>query len=230
MVESPEGELSLITAISTNDLTVSRSARTNAAENLASGDMLRKNPRFSVEAIDNAVDAVLQELSPRVDALLTEDVTYTVDDWYDVTDTAMEEVHTAWYIDDGNFYVAYFAFNTDIDNTQPKIFLASAGFTGAIHVAYTRPYAAITEMPNRLGPMMTMGAVYKLLGGSGARATSDIGRRTDRTVQGGQEHRDSYWFYREFVRLRDAERSYLDTRIKKLPRDRQSQRGRRFIR
>ncbi len=229
LVETAAGELALVTAISTNDLTVTRTVGSISAETLGSGDIVKKNPRFSIEQIDEAVDQILQELNPTVYALLSEDVTYTVDDWYDVTDTAMEEVFTAWYIDDGDFHAPYFYFSTDFDNTQPKVFIGSAGFTGTIHIAYRRPYAAVTELPDRVAPMVTNGAVYKLLGGAAVLATTDPGRRTDRTVQGGQEGRDSYWFFREYTRLRDTERVYLKDKVKRLPKHRLSQRGRRYL-
>lgn len=230
LLESPAGELALVTAISTNDLTVTRAWGTISAETLSSGQLMRKNPRFSIQQMDEAVDQVLQELNPRVFNLLTEDVAYTTDDYYDVTDTAMENVLSVWYIDDGNFYTPYFFFSTDPANTQPKLYLGAFGFTGNVHVVYRRPYTVVTEFPDRLAPMMVNGAIYKLLGGALALATADPGKRTDRTTQGGQEGRDSYWFFREFVRLRDAETVYLADQVARVPRDRQSQRSRRFRR
>lgn len=230
LVETAAGELALVTAISTNDLTVTRSARTIAAETLGSGDIIRKNPRFSIEQYDSAVAAVLLELNPRVWYMLTEDITKTTDDFYDVTDVAMEDVLSAWYIDDGDIFVPYFYFQTDPANSQPKIWLSAHRYTGTVHIVYQRPYAAVTELPDRLAPLMTNGAVYKLLGGAAVLATDDPGKRTDRTVQGGQENRDSYWFFREFIRLRDAEVVYLAAQVDRVPKDRRSQRARRFRR
>jgi len=229
LVQTVTGELALVTAISTNDLTVTRATGTISAETLGSGDVVMKNPRFSVEQMDEAVDQILQELNPTIFALLTEDITYTVDDWYDVTDTAMEEVYSAWYIDEGDFHAPYFYFATDPDNVQPKVFVGSAGFTGTIHIVYRRPYAAVTELPDRVAPIVVNGAVYKLLGGAGVQATADPGKRTDRTTQGGQEFRDSYWFLREYTRLRDTERVYLQDKISRVPKHRISQRSRRFM-
>ena len=104
------------------------------------------------------------------------------------------------------------------------------GNSGNITIIYKRAYNAITEMPDRLKGMMVAGATYKLLGGAAVTSTTDPGRRTDRTVQGGQEARDSYWFYREYERLRDVEVAELESQKRRFPRDRQSQRGRRFIR
>jgi len=228
LVQTVAGELALVTAISTNDLIVSRAQGTISAETLGSGDVIKKNPRFTIEQMDEAVDQILQELNPRVFYLTTEDVTITTDDWYDVTDTAMEDVISTWYIDDGDFFTPYFYFATDPANTQPKIFISTANFTGSVHVVYRRPYAAVTELPDRVAPIVVNGAVYKLLGGAAVMATDDPGKRTDRTTQGGQEARDSYWFFREHVRLRDAEVAYLREQVKKVPTERHSQRGRRY--
>ena len=228
LAETPDGEICLVTAISTNDLTVTRSYGSIAAEDLASGDILRKNPRFSIAQIDQAIEDILLEIAPRVYYIQNENVAYTVDDWYDVTDTTMEEVFSAWYIDDGDFCFPLFYFRTDPANAQPKVFLAAAGYTGNIHLNYRAPYAAVTEMPDRLRPMMVAGATYKLLGGATITATNDAGKRTDRTVQAGQESRDSYWFYREYLRLRDAEVAYQADQVARLPKDRVSQRAKRF--
>ncbi len=227
-VETPSGELALVTAISSNNLTVKRAVRSITVETLSSGDIVKKNPRFSIEQIDNAVDNIMQELSPRVYALLTEDVTKTTDDFYNVTDVAMEDVFTAWYIDEGDFHVPHFQFWTDLDNSQPKVYLGDTTFAGTVHIAYRRPYAVVTEFPDRLVPMVVAGAIYKLLGGATVTATDDPGGRTDRTVQGGQEARDSYWFFREFVRLRDAETVYLADKVSALPKNRRAQRARRY--
>lgn len=228
LVETPDGELALVTAISTNNLTVSRSWGAIAAENLASGDVVRKNPRFTVDQIDQAVADIVSESDPRVYNLATETIVYVTNDFYDVADTAMEEVYTAWYIEDGEFRTPRFMFWTDDANAQPKVYLAAAGYTGNIFLNYRKPYTAVTELPNRLSPMVVAGAVYKLYGAEVVSSSTDPGQRTDRTVQGGQEGRDSYWFYREYLRLRDAEVALLKEKIARLPRDRQSQRMRRF--
>ena len=226
IVEGAGGEQALVTAISTNDLTVTRNYR--GAENLTSGEVIRKNPRFTIEQIDQAVDEVLQELSPRVWQLASETLVVTVDDWYDVTDTAMEEVFSVWFIEDGDFRIPLYKFSTDLVNDQPKIFIGAYSYTGNVYINYRKPYAAITDLPDRLGPMMVAGAVYKLLGGAAVTATSDQGRRTDRTVQGGQEGRDSYWYFREYVRLRDTEVAYLVDKVARLPKDRISRRASRY--
>lgn len=228
LVETPDGELALITAISTNDLTVSRAQGSVAAENLTSGEVIRKNPRFTIDQIDAATTDILHELAPRVFNLKSETLAVTTNDWYNVTDTTMEEVFSVWYLEDGDFRLPLFYFNTDPANTQPKIYVGQIGYTGDVYINYRAPYAAITEMPDRLRPMVQAGVVYKLLGGASVVSTSDPGKRTDRTVQGGQETRDSYWWYREFVRLRDAEVAYLKDQIARLPKSRLSQRVRRF--
>jgi len=229
LVEGPAGELSLVTSISTDTLTVTRAQGEQAAETLASGDTMRKNPRFTYDQVVGAIDEVRLETESRLFNLKSETIAYTVQDWYDMTDTTAEEVFSVWYLEDGDFRVPHFIFNTDPANDQPKIHISSAGFTGNVFVNYSAPYADITEYPDRLLGMVSAGAVYKLMGGAAIVSSSDPGKRTDRTVQGGAEARDSYWFLREYTRLRDDEVAFLNDKIQKLPKNRLSQRARRFI-
>jgi hypothetical protein len=231
ILETPTGEQILVISITTNTLTVSRAYGSIAAESLAIGTRIRKNPRFSVEQIIGEIDSSLRELRGNgIYNLTTETIAYTTDDWYDVTDVSMEEVVSAWYIDDGRFHLAFFSFDTDPANAQPKVFLAASGYTGDVFLAYKAEYAAVTELPDRLGDLLVNLVCYKLLGGALVGSTSDSGKRVDRTVQGGQEGRDSIWFLREFIRLRDLEVARLAREEKKVPRDIKSQRVRRFVR
>lgn len=229
-IETPDGELALVTAIATNDLTVTRNIGTSGAENLSSGDLIRKNPRFTLDQIDAAMEDIVYEMEGHsVFNLAAETIAFTTDDWYNLTATDATEVYSAWYLDSGEFRVPFYTFVIDPANTQPQIYLATPGWSGNIYINYRAPYASYTEMPDRLRPMMVAGIVYKLLGGAAVVSTTDPGKRTDRTVQGGQETRDSYWWYREFVRLRDIEVAHLREQVKRLPKNRLSQRARRFI-
>ena len=235
IAEGPDGEQSLVTAISTNDLTVVRAHGGIAAETLASGDFLKKNPRFSVEQVIQEINTSLRELRGNgLYALLTETVAFTTEGWYDVTDTDMEDLITVWYIDNSGgsdqFYVPFFSFYTDPLNSQPKVYLAAAGYTGNMFLSYKGSYSAVTELPDRVGDALVNLVVYKLLGMSLVTSTTDPARRVDRTKQGGQDGRDSVWFLREFIRLRDLEIARLDRESKATPRDIKSQRARRFVR
>lgn len=230
-VETPDGELCLVTSILSNNLTVTRTQGRQAAENLASGEVVKKNPRFTYDQIESAMDDLLGELRAEgIYYLTTETIAYTTGDWYDVTDTEMEKVHAVWYIENGDFRTPYFFFLEDPANTQPKLFISSAGFTGNVFVNYQRPYALTTELPDRLRSLMANGIAYKLLGTAAGQSTMDPGKRTDRTVQGGQEARDSYWFFREYERLARNEEALLREQVKRLPTHRVAARSRRFIR
>jgi len=229
LVEGPAGELSLVTAISTNNLTVSRSYGTVAAETAATGDRIRKNPRYTYEQVGNEIDTTLRELRGNgIYSLTTETVVYTVEDWYDVTDTAMEDVLSAWYIDDDEFRTPFFTFNTDPANTQPKVWLSCFGFTGNVQIYFKTEYTAVTDLLDRVGDILVNQVVYKMLGMALAVSTTDPARRVDRTKQGGQEGRDSIWFLREFIRLRDLEIARLARETKKVPKNLLAQRARRF--
>lgn len=228
LVEGPAGELSLITAISTNDLTVVRTQGNQSAENLGIGDVVRKNPRFTYDQTEDAINEVRQETASRIFNLKSETLAVTTDGWYDVTDTTMEEVFSVWYLEDGEFRLPLFHFLTDPANSQPKLYVSAFSYTGNVYINYAAPYASITEYPDRLLGMFVAGATYKLLGGAVAVSSSDPGKRTDRTVQPGSEARDSMWFLREYYRLRDDEVAFLADKTKKLPKDRVSQRAQRF--
>jgi hypothetical protein len=230
LVEGPLGELSLVTAVTTNDLTVIRAQGAVAAETLASGDVMRKNPRFSIDQIDQEINATLRELRGNgVYELATEQVTYAGEDWYDVTDVTMEKVIAVWYVDsDSDFRIPYWVFKTDPRAAQPKLWVSASNYAGAVDVQYRAPYAAVTDLPDRVGDILVNGVIYKLLGQANVSSTSDPGRRTDRTVQGGQEGRDSIWFLREFIRLRDLELVYLKALERAAPRHPKAVRGARY--
>jgi hypothetical protein len=231
IAETPDGEQALVISITANNLTVSRAYGGITVETLSSGDLLRKNPRFTVEQTIQEINTSLRELRGNgLYFLDTETVVYTTNKWYDVTDTDMEDVISAWYIDDDDFRVPLFAFNTDPLNDQPKVFLAAAGFTGNIFLIFKTTYSAVTELPDQVGDALVNLVAYKLLGMALAVSTTDPSRRVDRTKQGGQESRDSIWFLREFIRLRDLEVARLANQIKKVPRDIKSQRAKRFVR
>ena len=233
IVEGPDGEQSLVVSVSTNDLTVLRAQGDVAAENLAANDLLKKNPRFTHDQILGEVNTTLRELRGNgLYSVTTEAIAYTTDKWYD-TATDVEHVVAAWYIDTGaspdERRVPYFKFHMDPQTGAPQVFLAAAGFEGNVSVMERVPYTTAASLSDAVGDIVVAAVCYKMLGMSLATSTTDPSRRTDRTVQGGQEGRDSIWFLREFVRLRDLEIAQQALKEKKVQREFTTQRGRRFI-
>lgn len=208
LIEGPLGELSLVLSKATNDLTVRRAVGQVAAETAAADDVMRKNPRFSIDQIDVELGASVRSLRGNgLYELATEEITYDRgEDWYDVADTAMEKVVGVWYVDsDAQFRIPFFQFKTDPQADQPKLWISASQYSGNISVLYRKPYAAVTDLSDAVADIVTYEAVYKLMGIANVGSTADPGRRTDRTTQGGQEGRDSIWYLREFIRLRDLE-------------------------
>ena len=207
LIEGPLGELSLVVSKSTNNLTVRRTVGATSVETLAGGDVMKKNPRFSVDQLNGEILASIRALRGNgLYEIATEEVTYTSEDWYDMTATTAEKVIAAWFIDsDSRFRTPWFNFKTDPQNSQPKVWISASQFSGAVVVQYRKPYAVVTDLSDALGDIVAYEVIYKLMGIANVGSTADPGRRTDRTVQGGQEGRDSIWYLREFIRLRDLE-------------------------
>lgn len=232
LIEGPLGELSIVVSKSTNDLTVRRAVGQVAAETAAADDLMRKNPRFSIDQIDAEINASLRALRGNgLYELATEQVTYNRgEDWYDVTDTAMEKVIAVWYVDsDSDFRVPFFQFKTDPRAAQPKLWLSASQYSGAIDVMYRKPYAAVTDLSDIVGDIVAYETVYKLMGIANVGSTADPGKRTDRTSQGGQEGRDSIWYLREFIRLRDLEIARLAKAEREPPSHPRGKRASRFV-
>ena len=229
--EGPLGELSIVVSPPPgNNLTMRRTVGITPVETLASGDMLRKNPRFTIDQINVETLASIRALRGNgIYELATESVTYTTQGWYDMTATTAERVVTAWYIDaNGDFRSPQFALKTDPENSQPKVWLGTAGFAGTVEVQYRKPYAVVTDLADNVGDIVAYEVIYKLMGIANVGSTMDPGRRTDRTVQGGQEGRDSIWYLREFIRLRDLEVARLKVLERQAPSNRISRRAGRF--
>ncbi len=233
LIEGPLGELSIVVSLSTNDLTVRRTVGATTVETLAADDVMMKNPRFTLDQIDGEILASIRALRGNgVYEIATEEVTYdSGSDWYDMTDTAAEKVIAVYYVDpDSDFRAPTFHFKTDPQNSQPKVYLsAAATSTQAIVVQYRKPYALVTDLSDNVGDMVMYEVLYKLMGIANIGATADPGRRTHRTAQGGQEGRDSIWYLREFIRLRDLEVARLHSLERQVPSNQRSKRAARYV-
>ncbi len=220
-------------SVATNDLTVRRTVGAVAVETLAADDVVKKNPRFSIDQIDGEILASVRALRGNgIYEIATEEVTYdSGSDWYDVTDAAMEKVIAAYYVDpDSDFRAPTFTFKTDPQNSQPKVYLSAAALsTQAIVLQYRKPYALVTDLSDAVGDLVMYEVIYKLMGVANIGSSADPGRRTDRTVQGGQEGRDSIWYLREFIRLRDLEVARLHSLERQVPRHPRAARAARYV-
>lgn len=239
--EFDDGEQVLVLSRSTDALTVRRAYKGTAADR-TTGDVLAKNPKYSVAQIDQAIQHVLQDLAPDVY------LPYTISLTFDST--------TTWYPfstagDDQVFEVITVYYNpTDGDQPQAAPVwqfmrdVPSAGFTktlglvipasinlaagATIYVNTKKEMLAVTELPDRMKSLVVMGATYQLLGGGDVRRIHDPGKRTDRTVQPGSEARSSIWYLREYVKRYQKIAAELRAWEGKQPTSRVAQRARRF--
>ena len=239
--EFDDGEQVLVLSVSTDALTVKRAYKGTAADR-AVGDVLAKNPKYSVAQIDQAIGHVLEDLAPEI--YLPYTITLTFDStttWYPFTtagDDQVFEVVTVYY--------------KPTDGDQPQAApvwefvrdVPSAGFTktlglvipasinlaasASIYVNTKKEMLLVTELADRYRSLVIMGAVYQLLGGGDIRRIHDPGKRTDRTVQPGSEARVSIWYLREYTKRYQKIAADLRAWEGKAPRSRVAQRARRF--
>ena len=236
--EFDDGEQVLVTAVATNDLTVIRGYNGTTAAAQADDSRIVKNPRFSIAQIEQATGHALDILADYLYVETTETITYDpTTRWYALS-TTFDKVLTVFYKPTNEDYpapVEYWhwergvpsaAFTQDEGLWLPQTMDIASGADIYV-VGRVRP-SAITELDDSFKHCVTMGVCYYLLGAANVARTHDPGKRTDRTVQPGQEARDSIWYYREFQGAIDRLRERLTRLEKNLPTSRQASRARRF--
>lgn len=240
VVEFSDGEQALVVSVAANTLTVLRGAFGTTAATQASGTDITKNPRFSIQAIDDAIETVIYDLFPRVYVL--ESVAFgTVvqgQEWYPISTAGVFDVLALYYEDPA--YDLPFPINSwdfrktlvaaEFTNAQG---LFIAGFNAAqngeaMYITWKRKISAVTDLLDRQEPLVALGATYYLLGGQSVARTHDPGQRTDRTVQPGQDGRDSIWFLREYRQALLNEEIRLNNEAGDGPTDRRQRRRRRW--
>lgn len=241
IVAFDDGEEARVTAIATDTLTITRGVNGTTAAAHSQFDEIEKNPRFRIQEIDDAIESVLHDLWPNVWLISqgTLGAATSGKEWYTLTDGDIQEVLTVFYEDDDYLTPVpingwrYYGQLPSAEFTQEQgVFLP--GFGGAdigdslYYIARVR-VTAVTELLDRQEPMVANGAVYNLLGAESVARTHDPGHRTDRTVQPGQDSRDSIWFLREYLNGRTREEIRLKKEERRIPVSRHQQRARRFV-
>lgn len=240
IVEYSDGEKAIVTGIAANVLTVQRAQFGTTEANHAAGTEISKNPRFSIAEIDDAIETVLYDLYPQI--YILESVAFgtvvTGQTWYPIATAGVFDVLALFYEDPSHFTpraILGWTFQrgllaSEFDQTQ-GVFVP--GFTGAtngsnLFITQKRTITAVTDLLDRQEPLVAMGATYQLLGGETVSRTHDPGHRTDRTVQPGQDARDSIWFLREYRNLLTREEIRLRQDQDWIPTNRVQARRRRF--
>lgn len=210
------GELMLVLSVATNTLTVERSyGSTAATASVGAADRIRKNPRWTMEKIDRAVQSVIQALPTwGIHKFGVGAITLVAGQYYYAIDGSdfcpPYDILAVYYPDDSTEIPQYVPFHnsgpmlssTPADWAQTKgVTLLSWGTriaTEDIWYTFAEKYGDETDLTVPSEELVVFGACARLMGMSIAPSTTDPGARTDRTVQPGQVSRDGRWFQAEF--------------------------------
>lgn len=234
ILESAEtGELMLVTSVATNTLTVLRSYGTVDAVVTTTGTIIRKNPRFAIQKVDNAITEACNMMgSWGIHAFNTGSLTLVASqNYYTVSDTDIDESYgiiSVYYVHDTDEQPVFLPFrehfelsSADADwATGRGIMILDKGDRVAgdsdIYYTYAQSLNFDTDLDTTLAKLapqqeelVVLGAVSRMIGKTIIPATQDPGARTDRTVTPGQTSRDGRWFQGEFIFKSRAEAARL---------------------
>lgn len=231
-----DGDQAMVTAISTNDLTIRRIGDDTSH---AQGTVVYRNPRWSHKAIGYAIQHIIDDLFPDVYIHATNTQTYDPQQqWYPINDSQLTEVVSVFYEDDeyltpvplGSWRQWNGLPGAEFTQSEGVYIPGSMGMDNgdSFYVVYRKVIGSATDLYDRQAVIVVHGAAYRLLLGANAVRTHDPSRWTDRTVQPGQEGRDSVNFLREYFQLRRREELRLSHDEDRLPKHPASERARRF--
>lgn len=214
------GEQFLVTSVATNDLNVVRGWNGTTAANIADNTPIQKNPRFTLQQIDQSLETVQRALSLWGVYKYSGGAIVRVagQDFYEISDASGVApeygVVSVYYIDS----------TTNLPVPLPYKYYANLGTAGSyaegqglhikawgdvavgesiVYVYSQRFDGNIALVPDQVVPVMVLGATAVVLGKTIIPASHDPGARTDRTTPVGQVARDGRWFQGEFfIRVR----------------------------
>tara|TARA_R100000406_G_scaffold86377_1_gene70363 strand:+ start:1190 stop:2089 length:900 start_codon:yes stop_codon:yes gene_type:complete len=243
IVEFNTGEQAYIKSVDNDNsrFTVARAWNGTTAAVVTDLTAIEKNPKFSISKIDNAVDAILEELYPEVYVFSTGSATANKNSWYYTTaDTGLKEILSVYYPRSGS-----------IGNDEPWVIntwrmskhMHTSGFANGIGITmwdygelshgdtfyytFKKKIAATTDLLDRQVELVVLGAVFKLMGSTVPPSTNDS-KDTRQIVQPGQEVRDSNWFLSEYLRARKEENMRLKEEERFVLTSRQTRRNRNY--
>ena len=253
IVENIEtGEQMLVTSVSVNNLTVVRAQnQTTAAASSGTDDQLRKNPRFTIKELDDALEEALNAMGRwGIHGFDTGSLTLVASQWfYGITETDVSPEYgvLAVYYPDTTTEIPVglpFRYLTDI-STAPSEYSVGQGIvlmskgdratTDTLYYTYAQSYDFDTDLDTTIAKvelaheeLVVTAAVSRVFGHSISPATQDPGRRTDRTVPPGQTTRDGRWYQGVFFIEARAEQGRVALRRLRLPGTVRGRRGRRW--
>ncbi len=242
IIEFEDGEQAFVLSVATNTLTVIRGWNGTTAAAQADNAVILKNPRFPVALIDDKVDETLNELegigiwthTTGSFALDTSTPKY----WYPLAETDLIKVITVYFEKDTTLEPVALPGWKYVEGVPSAEFTQAKGLRlhnygglsngDTVYYTYRQRIDAVGDLKVRQEGLAIYGAMYKLLGTEITPRTHDPGKRTDRTVQPGQESRDSTWYLREFRRLGLAEQAALKVEERRMIHSTLSRRAQRW--
>jgi len=247
------GERCLVLSVATNTATVKRAYGTVVATAAADQGLLRKNPRFTIQKVDQGIKDTLNQMdSWGVHGFAVGEINLVASQYfYEPTETDVSESF-------GIISVYYAATENEVPIGLPFIRAGSLstaaalpwtigkgftlldkgdrGTTDPIYYTYAQSLDYDTDIDTTAAKLLTpqdelvvLGAVTRCIGQTIIPATQDPGARTDRTVQPGQTSRDGRWFQSEFFIKMRAEAARLAVmRMDAAPGSVRTKRARRF--
>ena len=243
IVEFNTGEQAYIKNVSVDDnrFTVARAWNGTTAATVTDLTAIEKNPKFTLAKIDNAVDAIIEELYPEVYVFSTGSATANKNSYfYTTADTGLKEVLSVYYPRSGSL-------GSDepwvINTWKMTKHMHTSGFANGIGITmwdygelshgdtfyytFKKKIAATTDLLDRQVELVVLGAVFKLMGSTVPSSTFDSkdGRQV---TQPGQESSDSRWFLSEYMRSRKEENMRLKEEERFVLTSRQTRRQRTY--
>jgi len=243
IVEFNTGEQAYIKNVSldNNRFTVARAWNGTTAATVTDLTAIEKNPKFTLSKINNAIDAIIEELYPEVYVFSTGSATANKNSYfYTTADTGLKEVLSVYYPRSGSL-------GSDepwvINTWKMTKHMHTSGFANGIGITmwdygelshgdtfyytFKKKIAATTDLLDRQVELVVLGAVFKLMGSTVPPSTFDSkdGRQV---TQPGQESSDSRWFLSEYQRSRKEENMRLKEEERFVLTSRQTRRQRTY--
>ena len=243
IVEFVTGEQAYIKSVDNDNsrFTVARAWNGTTAAVVTDLTAIEKNPKFTLAKIDNAINAIIEELYPEVYVFSTGSATANKNSYfYTTADTGLKEVLSVYYPRSGSL-------GSDepwvINTWKMTKHMHTSGFANGrgitmwdygelshgdtFYYTFKKKIAATTDLLDRQVELVVLGAVFKLMGSTVPSSTFDSkdGRQV---TQPGQESSDSRWFLSEYMRSRKEENMRLKEEERFVLTSRQTRRQRTY--
>lgn len=244
------GEQCLVLSVTGNTLTVERAFGSVAATaTVGAADRVAKNPRFTQDQIDTALQQVVDGFDAwGIHAFNTGTFTLAASQYYyELSETDISNnlgVLSVYYVNDTTKQPVPLPFRqyhnldtTDADWSQGRGIVimdkGDRGTTDPVYFTYAQSFkspiaTAAGLLDSAQEEIVVLGACARLLGGTIIPMTMDHGQRTDRSIPPGQTSRDVRFFQADYYIKVRAEAARLAVERMRLPRHRRTHRAGRW--